>query len=69
MATATAKLENILCDIYGVGAVHACPTTVLWAADRIDDVETAKKELRRINRLREKHGAPLAYPPYGSRLF
>jgi hypothetical protein len=62
-------IETILHDVYGVGLLAANPTTVLWAADRIADTETAKKELRKANRKREKMGRMPAYPEYGTRLF
>lgn len=64
------KIEAIVSDVYGIGALHlAAALPVLWAADRIEDTEEAKKELRRVNRKREKMGLPAAYPEYGSRLF
>lgn len=62
-------IENILHDVYGVGLLAANPTTVLWAAERIEDTETAKKELKRVNRKREKYGVIPAYAAYGTRLF
>ncbi len=64
-----ATIESILRDVYGVGVLAASPLTVLWAADRIADTETAKKELRKVNRLRERMGRSPAYPEYGTRLF
>lgn len=63
------SIENILCEVYGVGLCFADPVTVLWAAEKIEDIEVAKKELKKANRIREKHGKCLVYVPFGHRLF
>jgi len=63
------NIETILFDVYGVGLLAAASHTIIWAADRIADVNAAKKELKRANRIREKNGKPLAYVPFGHRLF
>jgi hypothetical protein len=62
-------VAEILYARYAVGIVAAPAYAVLWAAESIADTATAKKELRKANRLREKHGAMPAYPEYGTRLF
>jgi len=62
-------IETILHDVYGVGLLAADRTTVLWAAERIAETETAKRELRKANRKREKFGVGPAYAAYGTRLF
>ena len=63
------KLDQIIEQEYGVGAVACSPVVVLWAVEKITDKEQAKKELKRINNLRAKHGKPLAYAEYGSHAY
>lgn len=59
------QLEMILNNDYGVGAVVAPKEAVLWAAAKIENKDEARKQLKAINRIRAKHGAPLVYAPYG----
>lgn len=59
------KIEQILSSVYGVGIVCAPACAVLWAAEKIESKEDARKELKRANRIRGKHGAPYVYAPYG----
>lgn len=67
--TKPANIETILADVYGVGVAVAPAYALLWAAERIADKADARAELRRANRIREKHGKPLAYAPYGHHAF
>lgn len=62
-------LGTILNEVYGVGELYADTCTVLWATERIADKAEAKKELSRLNRLRQKYGRPPAYAPYGHHAF
>ncbi len=62
-------IERICEQIYGCSIVAAPTETVLWAAERIADKATAQKELERANSIREKHGKPLVYAPYGHHAF
>ena len=55
------KAEKILNDEYGVGVVPAPSCAVLWACAKCEDPES---ELKEVNRIKAKHGAPLAYAPY-----
>ena len=66
---ANQKLETILHDVYGVGVCAADPVCVIWAADRIEDTAHAKREIKRVNRLRSKYGHCPVYVPFGHRLF
>lgn len=68
MTTAN-NIERICEEIYGVGIAAAPVETALWAAARIADKETARKELTRANKIRAKHGKPLAYAPWGHHAF
>lgn len=54
--------EKILNNEYGVGVVCAPTCAVLWAVEKCSN---PKKELYKINQIKAKHGAPLAYAPYG----
>lgn len=63
------KIAKILSDEYGVGLLAAPPVAVLWAADRIENTEEAKKELKAANAQRSRYGVMPAYPEYGTRLF
>lgn len=65
----TNNIEQICAEIYGVGIASAPVEAVLWSAERIADNETARKELTRANRIRARHGKPLAYAPYGHHAF
>jgi hypothetical protein len=63
------QLEKILNDVYGVGVVVAPREAVLWAAEKIENKDEARKQLKAVNRIRAKHGAPLAYAYYGHHAF
>lgn len=72
MRVADTSLASFLEKEYGVGLAGADPVAVLWAAESVAfwiGVAHAKKELRAVNRWRERKGLPLAHPPYGSQLF
>lgn len=56
--TTTKQIEKALYEVYGTSILAADPTTILWAADRCDDPEAARKA---ANRKREKHGKMPAY--------
>lgn len=63
-----ASLSTVLENRYGVGALAADPTTILWAwavlaQDKGEGV--ADKELSALNRRRNKVGKMPAYKPYG----
>ena len=73
-------IANVLEDEYGVGAMVASTTTIIWAADELllqrltwmsfdDAVKRGKAEIRAINIARKKHGKPLVYIPFGHNLF
>jgi hypothetical protein len=64
-----ATIERILNEEFDVGVLSASSITILWAADKIANVETARRELRAINRRRHQMGKTLAYADYGHRLF
>jgi hypothetical protein len=65
-------IENILSDSYGVGVVAADWTTVTWAV-RVLEAESGSKEaakqMKRVNRVRERHGKYTSIPDYGTSLF
>lgn len=63
------NIERICEEIYGCGIAAAPVEAVLWAVERIADKIQARKELSRANRIRAKHGKPLAYAPYGHHAF
>lgn len=63
------QLEMILNNEYRVGVVVAPKEVVLWAAAKIEGKEEAQKQLKAINRIRAKNGAPLVYAPYGHHAF
>jgi hypothetical protein len=60
------QIEKILNNEYGVGIAIAPPVAVLWAAEKCED---PKKSLKTANRIRAKHGMPLAHAPYGHAAF
>ena len=74
-------IASILETKYGVGALAADPTTVIWAATqrRVDivsegwafefAVKQVKNELKKLNRAREKFGKMPVYVPFGHGLF
>jgi hypothetical protein len=66
------NLIQILADEYGAGLGIFDPAAVLWAANRLADVngtELAIAELSAANRVRERLGLPPAVAAYGDRLF
>lgn len=63
------KIDLICEQVYGVGIAAAPVEAVLWSAERIADKATARKELKRANAIRSKHGRPLAHAPYGHHAF
>ena len=66
------QIREVCESVYGVGLAGACPTTLLWAADRVADaegVDSAKAELKKVNAWRNRQGLTLAYPAYGDRSF
>ena len=63
------NIVTILEKVYGVGPVVAPKEAVLWASEKIEDKTLARKELKRVNRIRSKHGAPLVYAPYNHHAF
>jgi hypothetical protein len=65
-------IEQICEEEYGISAFYIEPIALIWAAEKlikIKDVEFAKKELRKVNKGRNKRGIIPAYPAYGSELF
>ena len=63
---------RILGEEYDAGLGIGDPTAILWAAEKAAEeigTEAAKKELKKINRVREKYGKIPVYAPYGHRLF
>jgi len=65
-------LSYILETYYGVGALQACPTTVLWAAEKLvarKGAEEARRQLAHLNRRRNAAGRIPAYPDFGTELF
>lgn len=62
-------IERILYEVYGVGITGSPREAIIWAAEKIEDTDQAKAELRRANRIRNKFGIGSAYPEFGSRLF
>lgn len=75
MTTATAKqvtITGIMSSVYGTGTGVFSPISILWASDRAADiigVEETKKQLKKINRIRERLALPVAVHEYGHRLF
>jgi len=64
--------QQIMADEYNAGLGFFDPIVVLWASDKAADVigvDAAKKEVKKINRIREKLGLPVACHQYGHRLF
>ena len=60
-------LISILADEYGVGPVVSPKEAVLWAFTALRKevgVKEAEKQLDALNRMKEKHGAPLVYKPH-----
>jgi tRNA/tmRNA/rRNA uracil-C5-methylase (TrmA/RlmC/RlmD family) len=69
MNTTTMKLAA---DLYDAGLGIFSPLPILWASDKAADVigvEAAKRELKKINRTREKNGLPVACFEFGHRMF
>jgi hypothetical protein len=67
-------LADCLSIRYGVSAMVASPTTVLWAANHLIEVGTlevaaAKSQLKALNAQRHKLGVIPAYADFGTRLF
>ena len=75
MTTATAKqvtITGIMADVYGTGTGIFDPISILWASEKAADVigvEEAKKQLKKVNRIREKLMLPVAVHGFGHRLF
>ena len=46
------KLEQILNSEYGVGIVCAPACAVLWAAEKIENKNEARNELKKANKIR-----------------
>jgi hypothetical protein len=70
--TTMKTITKITNERYGAGILIFDPTVILWAADKAADeigVEAAKKELKKVNGMRHKHGKPDATFPYGHRMF
>ena len=68
-ATMTAKLAS---ELYGAGVGRFDYLPILWAAEKAADkigVDATKVELRKINRVREKLGVPVACFEFGHRMF
>lgn len=66
------KLAAIHLSRYGVTVEEAGPISVVWAAEHLmelEGVDVAKKQLRAVNRRREKLGKRPAYVDYGHPLF
>lgn len=63
------NIETICANVYGVGIAAVPVEAVLWSAERIADKSKAQSELKRANRIRARHGRPLAYAPYGHHAF
>lgn len=63
------NIERICEEVYGVGIAAAPVETVLWACERISDIDVARQELSRANKIRAKHGKPLAHAPWGHHAF
>lgn len=63
------SITRICEEIYGCGIAVAPVTAVLWAAERIKDKTLARSELARANKIRARHGKPLAYAPFGHHAF
>lgn len=63
------QVAKILSEEYGIGALVAPPYAVIWAAEKIENTEQAKAELKELNQYRVKLGFSLVRPEYGSRLF
>lgn len=64
--------QKSLSDRFNAGLGIFDSTVVLWASEHAADeigVDAAKVELKKINRIRERHGLPVAVHPFGHRLF
>ena len=57
-------IQQVCEAIYGCGVVEAPAEAIIWAAERLPK-ERAREEVRRVNRLRAKHGRPIVHVPYG----
>lgn len=58
------RLEEILCQEYGVGICHAPTCAVQWAADKLLahlPKDQVRRQVSELNAIRERHGYPLAY--------
>lgn len=62
-------IEKICYEVYGVGIVTAPEYAIIWAAEKIEDQEKAKSELKRANQIRKKYGKIPVAVPYNHRLF
>lgn len=62
----TSQIEKILNDEYGVGIAVAPTCATLWAAEKCED---PRGQLKIANRIKAKHGKPLAYAPFGHPAF
>lgn len=66
-------IETTIVSRYDVTAMVASPLTILWTADYLVsagyEIDQIKKDLKKVNRKREKAGKIPAYAPYGSPLF
>ena len=63
---AESQITNILNSEYGVGTAVAPVAAILWAAEQCDN---PRESLAAVNRIRTRHGVPLAYAPYGHSAF
>ena len=66
------KTEEIMRERYDAGFCYPDGKVVIWAAERaMKEIgkEKARKEVKKINKIREKYGCIPAYIPYGSPLF
>ena len=68
-----ATITQVLSSRYGVSATAADPLTIEWACDFALDnglaIDSAKREIRKINAARRRIGKIPFYAPYGSRMF
>ena len=63
---AETQITNIVNFDYGVGTAVAPVEAILWAAEQCDN---PRESLAAVNRIRTRHGAPLAHAPYGHPAF
>jgi len=65
-----AEVDKSLSDVYGtVNSYEANAGVVLWAIERLSDVEEAKVGIRKINRQRRKLGLVGVFVPFGHKFF